>query len=130
MAAIAEKPFPTSADNASADQNYPGPGATPVSSSVSTGSTTPGGADNSTTKGGDMLDRVVQGAHHTIDRLAETAAPHVQRLHEDVSSRAEHAKEVSDEWAESLRCTVRENPLAAVATALALGAIVARLTQR
>ena len=37
---------------------------------------------------------------------------------------------MGDEWAESLRCTVRENPLAAVATALVVGVLIARLTQR
>ena len=70
-----------------------------------------------------MLSRVVQGAHQTIDRLAGTAAPHVQRLQEGVATRAEHVKQLGDEWAESLRGTVRDNPLAAVATALALGVL-------
>ena len=84
----------------------------------------------------DVLNRVVQGAHQTIDKLAETAAPHVQRLEQGVSSasetlhaRADHAREVGDEWAESLRTTVRENPLAALATALAVGVLIARLTR-
>jgi ElaB/YqjD/DUF883 family membrane-anchored ribosome-binding protein len=83
-----------------------------------------------TTSDGDMLSRVVRGAHDTIDRLADSAAPHVQRLQQGVGVRAEHVKEVGDEWAESLRCTVRDNPLAAVATALAVGVLIARLTQR
>ncbi len=84
----------------------------------------------------DVLNRVVQGAHHTIDRLAESAAPHVQRLEQGVSSasetlhqRADHVREVGDEWAESLRTTVRENPLAALATALAVGVLIARITR-
>jgi ElaB/YqjD/DUF883 family membrane-anchored ribosome-binding protein len=85
--------------------------------------------------GNDMFARVVQGAHDTVDRLAETAAPHVQRLTQGVDSasdtlhqRADQVREVSDEWAENLRETVRENPLAALAAALAVGVIVARLT--
>jgi len=92
-----------------------------------------GGADNR----GDLLNRVVEGAHHAIDRLADSAAPHVQRLQQGVNSasdtlheRAGQAREMGDEWAESLRCTVRENPLAAVATALVVGVLIARLTQR
>lgn len=91
---------------------------------------------NAAAVGNDRLNRVVQGAHQTIDRLAETAAPHVQRLQEGLSStgdmlhtRASQVRETGDEWAESLRNTVRENPLAAVATALALGMLIARLTR-
>lgn len=84
----------------------------------------------------DMLSRVVERAHATIDRLAETAAPHVHRLQEGASSagdalhlRADKAREMGDEWAESLRGTVRDNPLAAVAAALALGVIIAKLSR-
>ena len=87
--------------------------------------------------GQDLLGRVVQGAHDTVDRLAETAAPHVQRLQEGVSSATDAVqsgagklRETGDEWAESLRTTVRENPLAALATALAVGMLVSRLTRR
>ena len=83
----------------------------------------------------DVLSRVVQGAHQTIDRLAESAAPHVQRLEQGVTTasdtlhaRADQAREVSDEWAENLRSTVRENPLASVAAALAIGLLLAKLT--
>jgi hypothetical protein len=47
-------------------------------------------------------------------------------LHE----RAGQAREMGDEWTESLRCTVRDNPLAAVAAALLAGVLIARLTQR
>ncbi|PTT86400.1 hypothetical protein DBR42_13690 [Pelomonas sp. HMWF004] len=84
----------------------------------------------------DMLSRVVQGAHHTIDRLADTAAPAVQRLQDGVhaasdslSQRASDAREMGDEWAESLRGTVRGNPLTAIVTALAVGLLIARLTR-
>ena len=87
-------------------------------------------------EGQDILSRVVKGAHEAIDRLAETAAPHVHRLEDSVGTagvsmrtRADQAREVGDEWAESLRNTVRENPLAAVATAVALGVLVARLAR-
>jgi len=85
---------------------------------------------------GDVLSRVVQGAHSAIDRMAETAAPAVQQLQdgvqaagESLSQRASDAREMGDEWAESLRSTVREHPLAAVATALAVGVLVARLAR-
>ena len=84
---------------------------------------------------GDLMRRVVQGAHATIDRLADTAAPAVSRLQESVSGAgdrlhagADHMREVGDEWAESLRSTVRENPIASIAIALAAGVLIAKLT--
>ena len=43
-------------------------------------------------------------------------------------ARADQARELSDEWTESLRTTVRENPLASVAAALAIGLLLAKLT--
>ena len=130
MAAIADNRFPTSAEHSFGDQGPSGQGTIPTPTDVTAGQSNPTGNDTTPAKSSDMLDRVVQGAHETIDRLAETAAPHVLRLQEGVSARAEHVKEVGDEWAESLRCTVRENPLAAVAAALAVGVLVARLIQR
>jgi ElaB/YqjD/DUF883 family membrane-anchored ribosome-binding protein len=86
--------------------------------------------------GDDMFGRAVQTAHQTIDRVAETAEPHLRHLQEGVTSaaeklraRGEEVREVSDEWIESLRTTVREHPLATVATALAVGMLIARLTR-
>src|SRR5262245_36690570 len=76
----------------------------------------------------DLIGRIAQGAHQAIDRLAEGAAPHVSRLQESMSGageslqlRADRARETADEWTESLRCTVRENPLASLGVALAVG---------
>jgi ElaB/YqjD/DUF883 family membrane-anchored ribosome-binding protein len=93
--------------------------------------------DVSSCSGTDLLGRVVHGAHDTIDRLAETAEPHVRRIQEEVSSasdavqsRANQLRETGDEWGESLRAMVRENPLAALAAALAVGMLVSRLTRR
>lgn len=94
------------------------------------------GTPNGSVRQDELLQRVVQGAHETIDRLAERAAPHVSRLQEGVHDANErlHAKadalrETGDEWTESLRDTVREHPIAAVATALAVGMLIARLTR-
>ena len=85
---------------------------------------------------GDMIDRVVQGAHHTIDRLAEQAAPKLAQLSDSLShaggalhDKTDQLRAAGDEWAESLRGTVRENPLAALAAAVAVGVLVARLTR-
>jgi ElaB/YqjD/DUF883 family membrane-anchored ribosome-binding protein len=85
----------------------------------------------------DLFDRVVQGAHQAIDSLADSAAPHVQRLQQGMASasdtwqeRADQARDMSGEWAETMRCAVRDNPLAAVGAALVAGVLIARLTQR
>jgi len=84
----------------------------------------------------DLISRIAQGAHQAIDRLAESAAPYLNPLQERVSgagddwqARADRAREVTDEWTESLRCTVRENPLASVGIALAVGMLIARLSR-
>lgn len=83
-----------------------------------------------------LTDRIVQGAHHTIDRLAETAAPHIERMEGAVAGataqlkdQARHARDKRDEWAEDLRTTVRRNPLTAVFASLALGALIARIAR-
>ena len=83
-----------------------------------------------------VLNNAVQGAHNTLDRIAESAAPAAQQLDDSVAAAAEalHAKtdqlrETRDAWAEGVRSTVRSNPLACVAGALALGAVIARITR-
>lgn len=93
-------------------------------------------APASSTETPPLMDRVVRGAHETVDMLADKAKPQLQRLQEGAGSaseslnaRVDQAREMGDEWAESLRATVRENPLAAIGTALAIGLIVARLSR-
>jgi ElaB/YqjD/DUF883 family membrane-anchored ribosome-binding protein len=120
----ANLPFPTSTGS-------PADGLDGGTSAQNTSASTNGGSS-----GDDLLGRVVKGAHDTIDRLADTAAPHVHRLQEGMAhandslhSRADHVREVGDEWADSLRTTVREHPLAAVATALALGMLISRISR-
>lgn len=82
------------------------------------------------------MQRVVEGAHHTIDRLADSAAPHVRRLQESLDTAnerahrgVEHAREQADVWAESMRGTVRSNPLGALVCAFGLGWLIGRLSR-
>ncbi len=84
----------------------------------------------------ELLKRTVLGAHTTIDRLAEKAAPTVRQVGESVASAEDalHAKtvqlrETRDQLSESLRTVVRNNPLASLAGAFAVGALIARLTR-
>ena len=83
-----------------------------------------------------MLKHATQGAHDTIDRLAESATPAVRKLGDSVSAAADtlqlktsQLRHTRDAWAEGARTTVRSKPLAAVAAALVLGAVIARLTR-
>lgn len=110
------------------DSLSPMSGSTPMASSPSSSA--------SSSARPELMERVVQSAHDTVDKLADKARPQVQRLQETASSasdslhaRADQARELGDEWAESLRATVREHPLAALGTALAIGIVVARLSR-
>lgn len=92
------------------------------------------GAEKAPAPAVELMGRVVRGAHETIDRLADSAAPTVRHIGERLSSAEEtlHAKtdqlrETRDAWTESLRSTVRGSPLAAIAAALVLGAFIARM---
>lgn len=84
----------------------------------------------------ETMRRVVQGAHATIDRLAETAEPMVARLADSMGGtagslqeQAEHLRQMGDEWTENLRGSVRQHPLTAVAIALGVGLLIARLSR-
>jgi hypothetical protein len=110
--------------------------------SATTGSDSVSGNDSGSVSGAgaqgggqEALDRVVRTAHDTVDRLAQSVAPHVQRLtqggsntNEALHARVDQARDMGDEWTESLRSTVRENPVAAVVAALAVGVLLARMT--
>lgn len=83
-----------------------------------------------------LTNRMAQGAHHTIDKLAETAAPHIERIEGALTGatgqlklRARQAREKGEEWADDLRSSVRRNPISAVVTAMAIGALIARITR-
>ena len=125
MATLAETTqFPTSDTPRPDLANRPTPGA----SAASNGS----GPSSS----GELMSRVVQGAHQTIDRLAGHAAPHVDRLEEKLvgadhalHERADQLREAGEGVVRGLRDSVREHPLAAVGVALALGLLIARITR-
>lgn len=94
------------------------------------------GSEGSPPATASLMKNAVQGVHDTIDRLADSAAPAVGQLGDGVAA-AEDALKASadvirgtgDAWVEGLRTTVRDNPLACMAGALALGAMIARITR-
>ena len=84
--------------------------------------------------GQEVLSKVVRTAHEAIDRLAEQAGPHVDRLQrgliegkQQLHLKADQVKQAGNEYTESARVTVRNNPLTSVAGAFLLGALLARL---
>ena len=94
------------------------------------------GSEKAPTAAVNLLNHAVQKAHDAVDQMAHRAAPMAQQVGERASaaSDAVHATTAQlgatrDEWVESLRATVRSNPLAAVAVAVAMGAVIARVTR-
>jgi len=84
----------------------------------------------------EFVEQLGSASTDEVEPMAHPLEDQVQRLQEAahsasdaVRSQVHHAREVGDEWTESLRGSVRNHPLAAVATALAIGAVIARLTR-
>lgn len=117
--------------------SFPVPGAgqsLPGQNDVPATPSTPQDKQHSATA--EMMTRVVKGAHETIDHIAERATPTLEQLEQGLTQtgevlhdKAEQWRTTGDEWAESLRGSVREHPLAALAAALAVGVVIARLTR-
>lgn len=94
------------------------------------------GSESTPSALGKLLNQGVHGAHDAVDRLADSAAPAVRQLGERVaaaeealSDKTDQLRDIRDEWVASARTTVRGSPLVAVAAALALGAVFARITR-
>lgn len=83
------------------------------------------------------IDRMVQGAHEKLDRLADSANDGLLRAQRGVvhardvwQAQARHLCETQAEWTEGVRSSVRSRPLTAIGTAVVLGALVAELIRR
>ena len=91
--------------------------------------------DGAANAGDDIVKRLVEGAHAAIDKLADAAGPTLDRIAGAFSNPSAKASELlgqagekKDAWIADVRDIVRERPIAAIAVALAAGAIYARLT--
>lgn len=93
---------------------------TPFPTAADTGSNGLHGA-----AGMSRMDRVVQSAHHAVDRLAEKASPAFDAM----TGQADQLSAMQEEWLENARNTVREHPLAAIGAAVVFGMVVARLAR-
>lgn len=83
-----------------------------------------------------VVDRAAQGAHDTIDRVAAKAGPALDNLQsmaekaaDGIQERAGALGEMEERWLDTARCYVRDYPLAAVLTGLAVGMLVTRLAR-
>lgn len=83
-----------------------------------------------------LLNQAVRGAHDSLDRLAQTVTPAVLQLGETVAAadgvlqaKSEQWRETGDVWVEELRGSVRRNPLACMAAAAVLGAVIVRISR-
>lgn len=134
-------PFPSSDrpdDNIGSSSAAPyGSASSSASSNGGLGTTSapaPGGTGNPGSTGA-TIDRLVRGAHDTIDRVAEKAAPMLDDLKTRVGATQERLSQRADDWvrlehemAERARTHVRNRPLTAVALAMAAGMLIARIT--
>lgn len=82
----------------------------------------------------DTVNRVVQGAHEAVDRIAERAAPVVERLKSSMTgasdsmhSGVEQFSAMQEEWIETARTTVREHPIAALGAAVLAGMVLSKI---
>ncbi len=98
---------------------------------------TPASTDSSINKDLDStVDRVVQGAHETVDRLADAATPAIGKLQDHLNASVDAlgdsaglVEQLGEDGVASLRALVREHPLAALASAAAVGLLIARLSR-
>lgn len=72
-----------------------------------------------------VIDRAAQAAHQTVDKVAGAAAPAA----EWVVQSADQLRRRQDELVVAGRGYVRERPLVAVATALAVGFFIGRISR-
>ncbi|RYH00387.1 MAG: hypothetical protein EON58_00200 [Alphaproteobacteria bacterium] len=82
------------------------------------------------------VDRIAQKAHEAIDNVAAKAKPAVERVQTVASQAADalHAKadalnEWEDQWLDSARIHIREQPLTALAIGLLAGVVLSRLAR-
>ncbi|MEJ8291724.1 hypothetical protein WKI45_02770 [Delftia tsuruhatensis] len=84
----------------------------------------------------EMIDRMEDAAHASIHKAANAAAAQVQHVqdsfrqaHDSVHETSRQWRETCEEWAQCARTVVREKPLRSIATALAVGLLIARLAR-
>ena len=77
-----------------------------------------------TNQGTKQIDRLAESAHGAIDRATQTAAQVAERLGE----RGEEWLAMKDDYVETAREYVKENPIMALGIALAAGYLFGKIT--
>jgi ElaB/YqjD/DUF883 family membrane-anchored ribosome-binding protein len=72
------------------------------------------------------VERLSQGAHQAVDRAASAAAAYAERFGE----KGEELMQMPQDWLETAREYVRENPMQVVGMAVAAGYLLSILMRR
>lgn len=85
----------------------------------------------------ETLDKMEQGAHRTVNQVADAVAAGMKnaqqaftKVTENVQQKSRQWKDDGNEWTESLRETVKQTPLTSIATAFLIGALVTHVCRR
>lgn len=116
--------------NGSQNPSYPGANTNRGGTSSDVRNAAAGVADSVKQGAKDAMDRVSDTAEH----LADQAAPVMDRVKGGIDSATDavrsHAEDVgamSEDWMKSMRDTVREHPIAAIALAIVAGMVINRM---
>jgi ElaB/YqjD/DUF883 family membrane-anchored ribosome-binding protein len=85
-------------------------------------------AETSSTKrsADSSIDRMSQSAHDAVDKAASVASNYAERF----SSTGESLMQMPEDWMQTAREYVRENPLQALGIAVAAGYLLHMITRR
>ena len=124
-------PFPKAGDAAGADASA----GAPLPSTKQAVDGAHDAVDSVAQAADDFFKRLIEGVRAAIDKLADATGPTVERIAGALSnptgkasSLLGQASDKKEAWLSDARDIVREHPIAAIAVALAAGAVYARLT--
>ena len=83
-------------------------------------------ASETTSSTDKTVDRLSQSAHQAVDRAANAASAYAERFGE----KSDELMQMPQDWLETARDYVRENPMQAVGMALAAGYLLSILMRR
>jgi ElaB/YqjD/DUF883 family membrane-anchored ribosome-binding protein len=111
---------------------YPNSGTTiPTGTGTSTGTSVGSSSvDQTTGKAHGYVDRLAQGAHDTVEKVASRSTQvgeSVRTMRDSLQARAEHLIDARGELIESARGYVRERPFTALLAAALVGVLVANM---
>jgi ElaB/YqjD/DUF883 family membrane-anchored ribosome-binding protein len=72
------------------------------------------------------IDRMSQSAHEAVDKAATMASSYAERI----GAKGDQLMQMQEDWVDTARDYVRENPLQALGIALAAGYLLHMITRR